>query len=253
MKRLLEQEPSDLAAQRLTDLVRGARPFELNPFRKRQIWVQLTSATARKTRRPPWVLAALGAGVLLIGGSAAAALGWLPGMGASSVEEEGAPASFGEPALSAPRAESKAPPATSDQPTTPEEGEPTPTRLDDTGSTTPAPATQLHRSTASDASSERAKTPSSSSGEDPAQVLAAIRAWRSEHDANKARRLLSAYLRDNPRGALTEDALALLIEVAAAQRDPRASDYARRYLTAYPRGRYRAMATRVVEASATKP
>src|SRR5690606_2071847 len=116
MKRLLEQEPSDLAAQRLTDPVRGARPFELNPFRKRQIWVQLTSATARKTRRPPWVLAALGAGVLLIGGSAAAALGWLPGMGASSVEEEGAPASFGEPALSAPRAESKAPPATSDQP-----------------------------------------------------------------------------------------------------------------------------------------
>lgn len=256
MKRLLEREPSDLAEQRLTDLVRGAQPFELNPFRKRQIWVQITSTAPRKTRRPFWVLGSLGAGVLLIGGSAAAALGWLPAMSSSpaevAVEEEGASASFGEPAVSHPGAASEKPPAMPEEPANPEAtDEPAePAHSDDAAATEPAPSLRPHRATSADTGSERAKSSPSSSGEDPAQVLAAIRAWRSEHDATKARRLLGAYLRDNPRGALAEDALALLIEVAAAQRDPRASDYARRYLSAYPGGRFRAMAARVVEASA---
>lgn len=255
MKRLLEREPSDFAEQRLTDLVREAQPFELNPFRKRQIWVQITSTAPRRTRRPFWVLASLGAGVLLIGGSAAAALGWLPAMSSSSAEEKGAPASFGEPALRPPGSESVEPPATPEEPVAPEDPDEPATlaHSDDDVATEPAPSALPHRRPSADAGSERAKSPPPRDGEDPGQVLAAIRAWRSEHDATKARRLLGAYLRDNPRGALAEDALALLIEVAAAQKDPRASDYAKRYLSAYPAGRFRAMATRVVEATAAGP
>ena len=53
------------------------------------------------------------------------------------------------------------------------------------------------------------------------------------------------YLRSNPRGALAEDALALSIEAAMARKDPRAADYARRYLARYPEGRFRSLAQRV--------
>jgi outer membrane PBP1 activator LpoA protein len=79
--------------------------------------------------------------------------------------------------------------------------------------------------------------------------VAAIRAWRSERDAPRARALLTNYLRQHPRGALAEDALALLIEITAAQKDPAALTHAQRYLRAYPRGRFRSVAERVVAAS----
>jgi len=45
---------------------------------------------------------------------------------------------------------------------------------------------------------------------------------------------------------LVEDALALSIEAAAARKDPRAAEYARRYLARYPSGRFRGMAERVL-------
>ena len=63
-----------------------------------------------------------------------------------------------------------------------------------------------------------------------------------------AQKLLDGYLASHPSGALSEDALALSIEAATARRDPRASEYARRYLAQYPNGRFRQLALRATAA-----
>ena len=73
-----------------------------------------------------------------------------------------------------------------------------------------------------------------------------MRALRKQGDAARAQALLDQYLKANPHGALAEDALALSIEAAAARKDPRAADYARRYLARYPNGRFRSVAARVL-------
>src|SRR6185369_15501344 len=83
-------------------------------------------------------------------------------------------------------------------------------------------------------------------GEDPSQVAEAVRALRKQGDSARAQALLDQYLKTNPRGALAEDALALSIEAAAARKDPRAADYARRYLGRYPNGRFRSVAERTL-------
>jgi len=73
-----------------------------------------------------------------------------------------------------------------------------------------------------------------------------VRALRKQGDAARAQTLLDQYLKANPHGALAEDALALSIEAAAARKDPRAADYARRYLSRYPNGRFKSVAERAV-------
>jgi hypothetical protein len=89
-----------------------------------------------------------------------------------------------------------------------------------------------------------AKAPSA--GEDPAQVMEAVRALRKQGDPKRAQALLDRYLARHPRGALAEDALALSIEAALAQGDARAADHARRYLSRFPNGRFRALAERAL-------
>ncbi|HSS40416.1 MAG TPA: hypothetical protein VLT58_16735 [Polyangia bacterium] len=76
-------------------------------------------------------------------------------------------------------------------------------------------------------------------GEDPSALVAAVRALRSEHDPQRAARLLEAYLRTYPHGALAEEALALQIEAAANMKSPRAAAFAEQYLLTYPDGRFR--------------
>ena len=82
-------------------------------------------------------------------------------------------------------------------------------------------------------------------GEDPSALVEAVRALRSEHDARRAARLLDAYLRAYPHGALAEEALALQIEAAANLKSPRAALFARQYLRDYPGGRFRQAAQQV--------
>jgi hypothetical protein len=94
--------------------------------------------------------------------------------------------------------------------------------------------------------SEPARAVKPLAGEDPTQVAEAVRALRKQGDPARAQQLLDRYLKSNPRGALAEDALALSIEAAAARKDPRAADYARRYLARYPNGRFRAVAERAL-------
>jgi hypothetical protein len=85
-------------------------------------------------------------------------------------------------------------------------------------------------------------------GEDPTPLVAAVRALRSEHDPRRAARLLDAYLRSYPRGALAEEALALQIEAAAALQSPRTADFARQYLRLYPTGRFQTAARQALTA-----
>lgn len=85
-------------------------------------------------------------------------------------------------------------------------------------------------------------------GEDPSALVAAVRALRSEHDPQRAARLLDAYLRSYPHGALAEEALALQIEAAANMKSPRAAAFAEQYLRAYPNGRFRQSARQALSA-----
>ena len=75
--------------------------------------------------------------------------------------------------------------------------------------------------------------------EDPSAVVMALEALRKQHDPDRAARLLAGYLAAHPEGALAEEALALSIEAAVARHDPAATDFAKRYLRAYPNGRFR--------------
>ena len=85
-------------------------------------------------------------------------------------------------------------------------------------------------------------------GEDPSALVAAVRALRSDHDPQRAARLLDAYLRTYPHGALAEEALALQIEAAANMKSPRAAAFAEQYLRTYPNGRFRQSARQALSA-----
>lgn len=77
-------------------------------------------------------------------------------------------------------------------------------------------------------------------------VQGAVAALRSGEDPEKAERLLAEYRKNSTSGSLDEEALALSIEVALAKKDPRARDYARRYLRDYPQGKFKSLAERAL-------
>jgi hypothetical protein len=164
--------------------------------------------------RPAWLALA----TLLVAGSAAAAAGYA--LFAEITPARPAPVSVPSPAL----VSAVAPPAAA-QPVA--------------ASSVESPTPKAER--ASERQRERGRA-----GEDPSQVAEAVRALRKQGDPARAQALLERYLRENPRGALAEDALALAIEAAAARKDPRAADYARRYLARYPGGRFRSLAERTL-------
>lgn len=220
MKRLVEQAEPGLAA--LTELVKHVEPYRSNPFAKRSLQSRIARALeqghgARRFRPHP---ALLGAGVLLLGATAAAAAGyrWLAPAAPQPPES---PQLRVVPAELEPRAVAPAAPVAPEPEVVAE----------------PAPIERP-----SEARSAAKPRP----GEDPTQVAEAVRALRKQGDPARAQALLDQYLKSNPRGALSEDALALSIEAAVARKDPRAAEYARRYLARYPNGRFRAQAERAL-------
>jgi hypothetical protein len=84
-------------------------------------------------------------------------------------------------------------------------------------------------------------------------VHAAVRALRVDGRTSRARALLSEYLSRFPHGALAEDAVALQIEAAMAERDATAARrWATRYVNDFPSGRFHAVADSVLREDSSK-
>jgi hypothetical protein len=224
MKRLTES--ADAAFGSLTRLIESAEPYASQPFAKRALKSRISRALdASGARRLALRPALLGVGALLLAASAAAA-------GYSMLAPKATLSPVVVPApLSPPVVPAALPP--------PVVASPAPVAIDD------APATETEMAPLAPPSSKR-NVDKPRAGEDPTQVAEALRALRKQGDSARAQALLDRYLKNNPHGALAEDALALSIEAAAARKDPRAADYARRYLARYPNGRFRAVAERAL-------
>jgi hypothetical protein len=239
MKRLLDEQDLQADDEQLADLLRSAAPFEVDPFRKRRILVRVERGPAAPYRGWRFWLRPAAAVVLLISGSAAAAIGHhfaAPGTGFFGLSvARSATATRPERAPSAPRPAATAPESAEQNHVTPD---PTPSAA--LGSAV-APNAALASATRSPA---RARP---ESAQDASNVVEAIQALRGGRDPARAQSLLDDYLKTHPHGALSGDALALSIEAASARNDPSAADYARRYLAAFPKGKYRDLANRALE------
>jgi len=227
VKRLIDEEcvpgsPESL----LAELVRATPPLESRPFERRRVFGLVTDSA----RRPRWLSLRVGATVVLLGSVAAAAVVEHSRVGSRS------PAVTGWVAPHLPVVD--APVAADVNPSGSGETQGTPANPAGTRAPSDSPSTRL-KSVARPASAHF------KDGEDPAPVLEAIRALRSQGDAGRASVLLAEYLKAHPHSVLSEDALALSIESAIARHDARASgEFGRRYLAQFPNGRYRAFAVR---------
>ncbi|HKU44825.1 MAG TPA: hypothetical protein VJR89_41990 [Polyangiales bacterium] len=77
-------------------------------------------------------------------------------------------------------------------------------------------------------------------------VVRAVRALRREGDPARAAQLLDEYRARRTTDPLREEVLALQIEAAVANDDPRSARFAREYLARYPAGRYAQTARRAL-------
>ncbi|MFZ5894046.1 MAG: hypothetical protein ACOY0T_23485 [Myxococcota bacterium] len=226
MKRLTEQSfPAETPESKLAALVARAAPFRANPFRKRMLLQRLSRAAEKPAlgfAKPAFALLALA--VLGTAGVAGASYGW-----------------FGNREEPAPVAVSQVAPNTPSKPVSVPRKAPAVEEKAELPTPEPAKSSEAARNRRPGGLRSRAVE-----GEDPSEVLEAIRALRKQGDAARAQVLLDQYLKTHPSGALSEQALVLSIEAALARHDPRASDYARRYLARFPNGRYRSLAQRVL-------
>jgi hypothetical protein len=215
MKRLLDEAAPSLGG--IAELLASAERYQTSPFAKRHVYTRILRELERGPKNARLRPVLLGAGALLVAATAAAA-------GVAILTPSSAPvAPTPARVVEAPREPvAAAPPALA---------------------SVEAPSSEVQEKI--EKPSERRSGKTLRAGEDPTQVAEAVRALRKQGDAARAQALLDRYLESNPRGALAEDALALSIEAAAARKDPRAAEYARRYLARYPQGRFRALAERV--------
>lgn len=214
MERLVEMKAAVSPEEiRLMELVAASERTVLSDATKAEVLGQVLARQQARRGRPSWVLRpALGAAVLLLAGvTTAATLGrhWIVN------KLQLAPAA----PVAAPQPH-RSPPA----------AEPPPALVPSVVEPPPAPDHPI-------AGARRSRP---GRGEDPSRVVAAIQTLRNDHDPVRAGKLLDQYLKVYPHGALTEEALALSIEAAAARHDPaRAAAFGERYLKEYPNGRFR--------------
>lgn len=238
MKRLVDEEFAPGSSEALlAALVRATPPSHPAPFDRARILARLRGAGP--SHRRVAVRAAVAA--VLFAGAATAAVAVEHAWKARHEPRAAVlPPPGAEPAVKAPPAEAMEvagpfPFAVADPEVTPSVRE----------VPTPAPHADGPRARPAPKPAALAVSAAAKNGEDPAPVLDAIRALRSEGDPARAGALLADYLRTHPRSVVAEDALALSIESALARHDPRAaSDLAKRYLAQHPNGRYRAYALR---------
>lgn len=217
--------------RRVAELLATLDPYKPNPARKQSLALKLAAAherTGLRVLRP-----VVGFVVLFAGTAAAATLGerlW------SEPAEQAPPQII--VARSTVPAKKPAPATRAPTPvTTPEKA---------TAAVEPEGARKLVAAAKPPRAAAATKKQLARAGEDPRPVVEALRALRKEQDPARAQALLNEYIRANPRGALSEEALALSIEAARTRNDPAAKSHARRYLARYPGGRHRPLAERVL-------
>jgi hypothetical protein len=232
MRRLIDARGElDAGGERLASLLNETPSFKPNPFVKRMVLQRVMRARVAKAGFALPVFVAPAAWAALGGaGLTVAAYSWTAHRAPAAERPLATLAAAHSPREQLPESTAESAPAA-------EPASPTATRSPSEPRKTHAPL-KGERRLAREAKSKPAEV------EDPTQVLEAVRALRKQGDAARAQTLLDRYLTSNPSGALSEDALALAIEAAAARRDPRAADYARRYLARFPNGRFRSVASR---------
>lgn len=237
MKPLRETvEFSTEGERKLADLFASAERYSPDPIKKRRIGVQLQAGQRRRGRARAWQ-PVVAIGLFFAGTAAAATLGHqLWSTTAPSVVERPPTAAIPHPQSAPEDAHTATIPSVDAR-----EAAPANTVEQQQNAVTNHVSPSTHHGAA--ISRAHARTPHT---EDPTRVAEALRALRKEGDPDRAQSLLSKYMKDNPRGALSEEALALSIEAAHARKDPAAKTYARRYLSRYPAGRHRHLAQRVL-------
>jgi hypothetical protein len=218
--RLIETGASTEAEGRLLDLIEACEPVSVSELGKKRSLGAVYHRHHQRRRTTRFAMRlAMAAGVLLVAGAATAAVygvRWrarpAPTLALATAP---VPHHVARP-VRAPVAEPPAPPAP-----------------EIVAAPAPAPASPVHHA-------HLARS------EDPSLVVSAIQALRQDQDPARASRLLAAYLRTYPRGALVEEAIALSFEAADARKSPAAATFAQRYLRDYPHGRFRVAAERVL-------
>jgi hypothetical protein len=238
MKRLRDMPADDPALREAQRLLDAVDPLPHSPARARRVRKALAERSAGPGARAGALLSRRGmlllaCALLFAGTTLAAAQGGdmlravfarVIGAGPSAVSSEVPPATRGpRKRVAPPRAESPR-------------------------HATPEPVRDQQASTASTAPSAPAPQHAQSRSADNELVRRAVIALRRDHDAERAARLLESVHARSSRGPLAEEVMSLRVEAALARSDPRARDYARQYLAAYPQGRYRALSQRVLDA-----
>lgn len=217
-------------------LLRSVSPYEPPPGQKQRVTARLLSE--RRVRRPRALRVVFAFAVVLCAAGASAAVGghWLQREYRAllgSDEKTARAASVPAQRMSANAAPSASAVAAASVSAAPSE----------LPAAAPAPVASSIDATSRDAKrgpSEAARSPS----EAATLVFSAMRALRQEGRPDRAAKLLEEYLRNYPRGALAEEALALSVEAAAQRGDARARALADRYLKRYPNGQFRVAAER---------
>ncbi len=238
MKRLVDELSDEGAEGNAKRLLSAMQPLERSQQRRAEGWQRLlaTSTAPRARRRRAYVVGPL---VVLAGALAFAAqqgrddASELDTARAKPQSTEGheTTAVVQGPQTTPERARAgnvEAVPAASERPAPEEQG------------TTETRATSSTKSGGRSVASESKAAPLT---EEARLLLSAMRA-RREGDEARALELSRRYRASYPEGALAEEALAVSIESALAQRDQEAAALGRRYLQKYPTGRYRALAQR---------
>jgi hypothetical protein len=222
MKPLREHlDDPDAAVRAGALLLAKVPPFELSPAQRRRIRARIDEASERRGLR--WLRPAFALPVLLVVGVAGASIGqqWFRTVAPQRTFEQEPPRAAAPPKVAAKQQPAAAPRTEPEPLITPEMLEP-----ESAAKPTPAPH-------------------ASPSGPGATLMMEALQARRAG-DTARAQQLTAEYQKKYPNGALKEEAAAIAFESAAARNDPSAARLAQKYLSSYPRGRFRKQAEQVL-------